>query len=255
MTIHATYDELEVEAHCRMTAETVHTLASKTARLFAQGKRVGANATLEKMLDIYTSKIPAPLSRAWTSLPSLSDVKTRMVIEFACQDGVSDQQARSFGDAMDLHIRGTLERQIPALRELGVNPSVQLSTMQSCVGNIMLERDKSREELALSSSGILGKIRSRFLAKHGGDWNTEYMNSLSAETFSHAVAHTAAGVVRDVDAGISHPDTRVEIGFLADVVEKHASASQRKTLSLLSDIREKAAELDRSHDRMMAFSL
>jgi hypothetical protein len=245
---------VEGETSIPFDRQEILSLALTTARLFSQCDRSGANATIEKMLSVYVAQMRMPLAKDWSSLPSLEDVKKLMVEEYGSFEGISERQAEEFGRAVDSRIRQEFERHIPRLKEININPAVQLDTMQDCIGNIMLERDKKAEELSAAASGVLGRIRSRFMAQKGGDWNTNYLNSLPGETFANVVAHAGMSAVRRAASGTSHFDTAREITFLADLAEQHAGSTQYKTQSLVSDVRRKAAEVNVTYDRNAAFA-
>ena len=235
---------------------TVRSLAVSTGDLFQQGNKLAAGATFEKMMEVYFIHMRMPVAKGWSELPPLSEARTLAVESFASHEGVTARQAEEFGKVLDSRMRSEFERHIPRLKEININPAVTIDTMKSCVGNIMLERDKASEELVASASGVLGRIRSRFMAQNnGGDWNKAWMGSISSETFSHAVAHTAVGVARDASQGKGlHHHTLSEVNFLADLSEQHASAGQHRTLSLVSDVRRKAGEIEVtvSNDRAFA---
>nr|WP_250807598.1 hypothetical protein [Neorhizobium tomejilense] len=235
-------------------AETIRSLAITTARLFHENNIDGANATFEKMLGIYIGQMQQPLSKAWSALPSLDGTKAMMALEYGSYEGVSPRQTAEFETSIDLRIRAAFERHIPLLRDIRGNSAVQLDTMKACVGHVMLERDKASEEMRTSSSGLLGKIRSRFMAQHGGDWNADFLRDLSPETFAHSLAHAAMGVVRGAVNGEGRPDSADEAKFLADMASIHVGDTQYKTLSLLNDVRQKTAELEYRSSSRMAFA-
>ncbi|MCV9965010.1 hypothetical protein OIU34_24240 [Pararhizobium sp. BT-229] len=251
MNQHATIEQnlpaIDAETAMRVDQEEVRSLALTTAKLFSEGNRIGANATIEKMFDVYLVQMRMPLSKAWSSLPSLGSLKKLMVEEYASFEGISERQAADFDGAVDARARQVFERHIPRLKEINNNPAVTLDTMQDCVGNIMYERDKKVEELAASASGVLGRIRSRFMAQKGGDWNEGFMKGLDSDTFARAVAHSARNAsLRAARAERSDPDSLKEIGFLANLAEQHAGQNQHVTLAMVSDVRYTVANIEAS---------
>lgn len=238
---------IDAETAMALDREEVRSLALTTAKLFSEDNRPGANATIEKMLSVYVTQMRAPLSKAWSTLPSLDDMKKLMVEEFGSFEGVSERQATDFGRAVDSRMRQEFERHIPRLKEININPAVSLTTMQDCVGNIMYERDKKAEELTAAASGVLGRIRSRFMAQKSGDWNAMFLKGLESETFASVVAHTARNAARRaIGADRNDPGSLGEISFLANLAEQHAGAKQHVTLAMVSDVRDNVANLEAS---------
>lgn len=88
---------LDDETAMRHQQELVRSLALSIAILFRDGNKIGASATIEKMLDVYTIQMRAPHSQHWTSLPSLGAMQKLMVDKFANADGISGRQAAEFG--------------------------------------------------------------------------------------------------------------------------------------------------------------
>lgn len=237
------------------TNDAIRELAITTGKLTNEGNGVGAHATFEKMMNVYVDQMALPYSRAWASLPSLDDVKKLMVDEFSSYEGITAEKSNNFERMVDGFIRNAFEEKVPALRKINVNPAVSLDTMKTCVGNLMLERDKASEALNVGGPGILAKVRSRFMASNGPEWGAEFMKSVSSATFAHAVAHTASSVARAALSGErAHVDSHNEVSFLADVAEKHAGSDRHKTLSLISDVRLKGAELENKAERSLAFA-
>lgn len=142
-------------------------------------------------------------------------------------------------------MRQVFENRIPRLKEINTNPAVGLDTMQDCVGHIMIERDRKVAELSGSSSGVLGRIRSRFMAQKGGDWNDTYMKGLDGQTFAISVAHTAHGAsMRAKLSGRHDPDHMGEISFLADLAEAHAGPNRFQTSKMVSDTRANLRDIE-----------
>lgn len=233
-----------VDAQASVIRDELTSLALTTASLFAQGNAVGASATFDRLVDTYVAQMRQPLSRAWSSLPPLDLFRPLMEQEFLAVGGAASK-VDEFGKAAERRIRAAFEAECPRLREININHIVGLETMRECVGNLMHERDKKAQELATNASGVLGRIRSRFVSGNGGsDFNATFMANLQEDTFAHAVAHTANAVARkSLERGSTDQKTLDEVTFLANVAVGHAPAHRHDTQSLISDVRWKATEI------------
>ncbi|MCS4089438.1 hypothetical protein [Rhizobium sp. BK176] len=227
---------IDDETALRLDQEQVRSLALTTATLFRDGNKIGANATIEKMLEVYAIQMRAPHSQHWTSLPSLGAIQKLMVAEYANAEGITDRQAAEFGKAVDAKMRQAFEAKIPRLKQVNISSVVSLDAMQSIVGHIMIERDEKVAELSAPMSGVLGRIRSRFMAQKGGDWNDNYMADMDEKTFGNAVAFAARNVSLMMAA--SDSTSLDEIKFLADFADAHggphrmASAAREDILGI-----------------------
>jgi hypothetical protein len=236
---------LDDDTAIRHHQAVVRSLALTSATLFRNGDKIGANASFETMMDVYMIQMRAPHSQHWTSLPSLGSIHKLMVEEYANAEGISDRQAIDFGLAVDAKMRLAFESHIPSLRKINNSSSVSLDTMQDCVGHIMMERDYKVAELSAPISSVLGRIRSRFMAQKGGDWNDNYLKGLDDKTFASAVANTAHGAsMRATLSGRNDADHVHEITFLADLAEAHAGPNTFGTSRLVAATRDNVLGLE-----------
>ncbi len=218
-----------------LTAADLLGLAGELGEQHARGADVLSQLLASKISDAYSTGMAAPLSRAWSDLPKISEVAAAAARRWSV--GAEGSQTEAFERQVDGSIRSSLVKAASSLRELGLNPTVRTDTLQDIIGNLMYERDKAIQTAETGSSGIAGVFRRRVLDAKVGELRANFATNPSPDAIADAVTRSAGQIRRELQANNSLDADRLnEIDALRIFARRNASPKNHQTTSHLDDL-------------------